>query len=83
MRAPDHELLSASGAGLRSSINLVYSQRNSACCRGNVLIRTRARNVGSVRRISCNPYLAFAAMLMAGLDISNRIDRGSQSTKSL
>jgi glutamine synthetase len=33
---------------------------------------------------SCNPYLAFTAMLMAGLDgITNRIDPGSPIDKNL
>ena len=33
---------------------------------------------------SCNPYLAFAAMLMAGLDgIQNRIDPGEPMDKNL
>jgi glutamine synthetase len=57
--------------GFEAPVNLVYSTRNrSACIRIPVYFSSPA-----ARRIefrlpdpSCNPYLAFAAMLMAGLD---------------
>jgi len=57
--------------GFEAPVNLVYSLRNrSACIRIPVYFSSPAS-----RRIefrlpdpSCNPYLAFAAMLMAGLD---------------
>jgi glutamine synthetase len=57
--------------GFEAPVNLVYSQRNrSACARipvtGNV---ARAKRVEfRVPDPSANPYLAFSAMLMAGLD---------------
>ena len=57
--------------GFEAPVNLMYSQRNrSAICR----IPTYSSNP-KARRVefrapdpSCNPYLAFSAMLMAGLD---------------
>jgi glutamine synthetase len=57
--------------GFEAPVNLMYSQRNrSAICR----IPTYSSSP-KARRVefrapdpSCNPYLAFAAMLMAGLD---------------
>jgi glutamine synthetase len=57
--------------GYEAPVNLVYSMRNrSACIRIPVYFSSPAS-----RRIefrlpdpSCNPYLAFSAMLMAGLD---------------
>jgi glutamine synthetase len=64
--------------GYEAPINLVYSQRNRSAC---VRIPTYSPSP-KARRLefrtpdpSCNPYLAFAAMLMAGLDgIQNRIE---------
>ena len=57
--------------GYEAPINLVYSQRNRSAC---IRIPTYS-NKPAARRIefrapdpSCNPYLAFSAMLMAGLD---------------
>jgi glutamine synthetase len=57
--------------GFEAPVNLVYSQRNrSAACR----IPVQSKSPKSKRiefRVpdpSCNPYLAFSAMLMAGLD---------------
>src|SRR5947209_18750250 len=57
--------------GYEAPINLVFSQRNRSAC---VQIPTYSDSPGS-RRIefrppdpSANPYLAFSAMLMAGLD---------------
>jgi glutamine synthetase len=73
--------------GYDAPINLVYSQRNrSACCRIPMYSpNPRAKRVEfRSPDPSCNPYLAFAAMLMAGLDgINNRIDPGSPIDKNL
>jgi len=73
--------------GFEAPINLVYSQRNrSACCRIPMYSQSpRAKRV-EVRfpDPSCNGYLAFAAMLMAGLDgIQNQIDPGEPIDKDL
>ncbi len=73
--------------GYEAPINLVYSQRNrSAICRIPMYI-----NSPKAKRIefrapdpSCNPYLCFAALLMAGLDgIQNQIDPGAPIDKDL
>jgi glutamine synthetase len=64
--------------GYEAPINLVYSQRNRSAC---VRIPTYS-NSPQARRLefrapdpSCNPYLAFSAMLMAGLDgVINKIE---------
>jgi glutamine synthetase len=73
--------------GYEAPINLVYSQRNrSACCRIPMYSpNPRAKRVEfRSPDPSCNPYLAFAAMLMAGLDgIDNRINPGSPIDKNL
>jgi glutamine synthetase len=73
--------------GYEAPINLVYSQRNrSACCRIPMYSpNPRAKRVEfRSPDPSCNPYLAFAAMLMAGLDgINNRIDPGRPIDKNL
>jgi glutamine synthetase len=64
--------------GYEAPINLVYSQRNrSACCRIPVYSRSpKAKRVEfRVPDPSCNPYLAFSACLMAGLDgVRNKIE---------
>jgi glutamine synthetase len=64
--------------GFEAPVNLVYSQRNrSACIRipitGN---NPKAKRIEfRVPDPSSNPYLAFSAMLMAGLDgIKNKIE---------
>jgi glutamine synthetase len=57
--------------GYEAPVNLVYSQRNrSAACRIPLVSRSpKAKRVEfRVPDPSCNPYLAFSAMLMAGLD---------------
>jgi glutamine synthetase len=73
--------------GYEAPVNLVYSQRNrSAAVRIPVYSRKPA-----ARRLefrcpdpSANPYLAFAAMLLAGLDgIANRMDPGAPVDKDL
>ena len=57
--------------GFEAPVNLVYSTRNRSAC---IRIPTYS-SAPAARRIefripdpSCNPYLAFSAMLMAGLD---------------
>ncbi len=64
--------------GYEAPVNLVYSQRNrSAAARIPLYSRSpRAKRVEfRVPDPSCNPYLAFAAMLMAGLDgVRNKIE---------
>ena len=63
--------------GYEAPVNLMYSQRNrSACVR--IPMYTSSPKAKRVEfrcpDPSCNPYLAFSAMLMAGLDgIQNRI----------
>jgi len=73
--------------GYEAPINLVYSQRNrSACCRIPMYSpNPRAKRVEfRTPDPSCNGYLAFAAMLMAGLDgIDKRIDPGEPIDKNL
>jgi glutamine synthetase len=64
--------------GFEAPINLVYSKRNRSAC---VRIPMYSKNP-KTKRIefrapdpSCNPYLTFAALLMAGLDgVINRIE---------
>ena len=66
--------------GFEAPVNLAYSARNrSACCRIPMYFHDRASRRVEYRCPDCtsNPYLAFAAMLMAGLDdIINKIDPG-------
>jgi glutamine synthetase len=66
--------------GYEAPVNLVYSQRNrSACIRIPMYSPSPASKRIEFRPPdpSCNPYLAFAAMLMAGLDgVLNRLDAG-------
>ncbi len=73
--------------GFEAPVNLAYSQRNrSACCRIPVYSkRPQAKRIEfRPPDPSCNPYLAFAAMLLAGLDgIQNRIDPGEPADKNL
>ena len=73
--------------GYEAPINLVYSQRNrSACCRIPMYSSNpRAKRIEfRTPDPSCNGYLAFAAMLMAGLDgIEHHIDPGAPIDKNL
>jgi glutamine synthetase len=73
--------------GFEAPVNLVYSQRNrSACARIPV-----TGNIAAAKRVefrvpdpSANPYLAFAAMLMAGLDgVRNKIEPPEPIDKDL
>jgi glutamine synthetase len=73
--------------GYEAPINLVYSQRNrSACIRIPVYSRSEKAKRIEFRTPdpSCNPYLSFAACVMAGLDgIVNKIDPGQPIDKDL
>ncbi len=64
--------------GYEAPVNLVYSQRNrSAACRIPLYSQSpKAKRVEfRCPDASCNPYLAFSAMLLAGLDgVQNRIE---------
>ncbi|MBI4291635.1 MAG: glutamine synthetase, partial [Betaproteobacteria bacterium] len=72
--------------GFEAPINLAYSSRNrSAACRIPLVTDPKARRV-EVRFPDpmANPYLAFAAMLMAGLDgVQNKIHPGDPVDKNL
>jgi glutamine synthetase len=71
--------------GFEAPVNLAYSRRNrSAACR--IPMYSSAPHSKRVEfrppDPSCNPYLAFAAMLMAGVDgIENQIDPGQPLDK--
>ncbi|MFL5458339.1 MAG: type I glutamate--ammonia ligase, partial [Myxococcales bacterium] len=73
--------------GYEAPVNLVYSQRNrSACTRIPVTgSNPKAKRVEfRVPDPSSNPYLAFSAMLMAGLDgIKNKIEPPAPIDKDL
>ena len=64
--------------GYEAPVNLVYSQRNrSAACRIPLYSKSpKAKRVEfRCPDPSCNPYLAFSAILMAGLDgVANQIE---------
>src|SRR5438067_777421 len=73
--------------GYEAPVNLVYSQRNRSAC---VRIPLYSKSPKAKRLEfrcpdpSCNPYLAFSAMLMAGLDgIQNRIEPPDPVDKDL
>jgi glutamine synthetase len=73
--------------GYEAPVNLVYSQANRSAA---IRIPTYS-NSPKAKRIefrtpdcSCNPYIAFAAMLMAGIDgIVNKIDPGLPLDKNI
>jgi len=72
--------------GFEAPINLAYSARNrSVACRIPFVTSDKARRV-EVRfpDPTTNPYLAFAAMLMAGLDgVQNKIHPGDPLDKNM
>src|SRR5438034_2641672 len=73
--------------GFEAPVNLAYSSRNRSAA---IRIPTYSENP-KAKRVeyrppdpSANPYLAFAAMLMAGLDgIQNKIDPGEPIDKNM
>jgi glutamine synthetase len=73
--------------GYEAPVNLVYSQRNrSASCRIPLASKSpKAKRIEfRCPDSSSNPYLAFSAMLMAGLDgIANRIEPPAPMDKDL
>jgi len=72
--------------GFEAPVNLAYSQRNrSAVCRIPVTTSEKAKRIEfRAPDSTSNPYLCFAALLMAGLDgIQNRIDPGEPVDKDL
>ncbi|HUZ72218.1 MAG TPA: type I glutamate--ammonia ligase [Stellaceae bacterium] len=72
--------------GFEAPVLLAYSARNrSASCRIPIVSSPKGKRV-EVRfpDPACNPYLGFAAMLMAGIDgIQNRIHPGEPMDKNL
>jgi len=73
--------------GFEAPVNLAYSRRNrSAACRIPMYSASPKAKRVEFRPPdpSCNPYLAFSAMLMAGLDgIENKIDPGQPLDKDI
>jgi len=73
--------------GYEAPVNLAYSRRNRSAAIRLPMYSTSPK----AKRIefrppdpSCNPYLAFAAMLMAGMDgIENKIDPGQPLDKDI
>ena len=73
--------------GYEAPVNLAYSQRNRSAA---VRIPVYTENPKAKRiefrppDCSCNPYLSFAAMLMAGIDgIQNKIEPGEPLEKDI
>lgn len=73
--------------GFEAPVNLAYSSRNrSAACRIPLYSPSPKAKRVEVRYPdpSCNPYLTFAALLMAGLDgIENKVDPGEPLDKNI
>lgn len=73
--------------GFEAPVNLAYSRRNRSAA---IRIPTYS-TAGGAKRLevrfpdcSCNPYLGFSAMMMAGLDgIQNKIDPGRPLDKDI
>jgi len=73
--------------GYEAPVNLVYSARNRSACIRIPITGTNPKAKRIEFRVpdpSANPYLAFAAMLMAGLDgIKNKIEPMAPIDKDL
>ncbi len=73
--------------GFEAPVNLVYSQRNRSACTRIPVTGTNPKAKRVEFRVpdpSANPYLAFSAMLMAGLDgIRNKIEPPEPIDKDL
>ena len=73
--------------GFEAPVNLVYSQRNRSACVRIPITGTNPKAKRIEFRVpdpSANPYLAFPAMLMAGLDgIKNKVEPPEPVDKDL
>jgi glutamine synthetase len=73
--------------GFEAPVNLAYSARNRSAAIRIPMFSTNPKQKRLEFRPpdpSCNPYLAFSAMLLAGLDgIQNRIDPGEPLDKDI
>ena len=73
--------------GFEAPVNLVYSQRNRSACTRIPVTGNNAKAKRVEFRVpdpSANPYLAFSAMMMAGLDgIRNKIEPPEPIDKDL
>ena len=73
--------------GFEAPVNLVYSQRNRSACTRIPVTGSNAKAKRVEFRVpdpSSNPYLAFSAMLMAGLDgVKNKIEPPAPVDKDL
>ena len=73
--------------GFEAPVNLAYSRRNrSAACRIPMYSASPKAKRVEFRPPdpSCNPYMAFAAMMMAGLDgVENKMDPGQPLDKDI
>ena len=73
--------------GFEAPVNLMYSARNRSACIRIPMYSNSPKAKRLEFRIpdpSCNPYLAFAAMMMAGLDgIQNKIEPPTPIDKDL
>jgi len=73
--------------GYEAPVNLVYSARNRSACLRVPLTGSNPKAKRVEFRVpdpSCNPFLAFAAMLMAGLDgVRNKIEPPDPVDKDL
>ena len=85
LHEPDHQFLQAPGAGLRGAgeARLFGAQPLGLLPHSVPIAQGQARR-GAFPRPDGQPYLAFAAMLMAGLDgIKNKLDPGPAMDKDL
>jgi glutamine synthetase len=73
--------------GFEAPVNLAYSQRNRSAAIRIPMYSASPKSKRIEFRCpdgACNPYLAFSAMMMAGLDgIENRIDPGEPLDKNI
>jgi glutamine synthetase len=73
--------------GFEAPVNLAYSRRNRSAAIRIPMVSSSPAAIRIEYRPpdpSCNPYVAFAAMLMAGLDgIENKIDPGKPLDKDI
>ena len=73
--------------GFEAPVNLAYSQRNRSAVVRIPMYSSDPKSKRVEFRVpdpSCNPYLAFSAILMAGLDgIMNKIDPGDPLDKNI